>query len=253
MKKTPAMKQYNHLFFDLDNTLWDFATNSKVAMHETIVQLGLMNSIDSFDSFFENYEKINHFLWNDYHQKKITKQSLIVKRFSDSFHKYGVVHPDWEKVNAMYLDNMANQTQLFPEVINTLNYLKEKDYRMYIITNGFKEVQYKKLLNSKISGFFTKLFISEEIQTTKPSRKIFEHSLKSANALKKNSIMIGDSWDTDIVGAINFGIDQIMFLNNGKHYIPDEFIPVNNENLITIKPKINTYLVNNISEITIIL
>lgn len=253
MLKILMKKQYKHLFFDLDNTLWDFATNSKVAMKETIENLDLLHKLDSFDSFFDKYEKINHNLWEDYHQKKITKQNLIVRRFSESLSEYGIDYLDWTKVNSLYLDKMALQTQLFSGVLNTLEYLKKKEYKMYIITNGFKEVQYKKLYNCNISHYFSKCFISEEIQTTKPSRKIFEHSLKSSNASKKESIMIGDSWETDILGALNFGIDQIMFLNNEKNALIYDKNEIKIEKTTQLKPGINTYFVNNISEITSIL
>lgn len=216
------MRKYDHLFFDLDNTLWDFASNSCIAMKLTLEQNDILSQLSSFQSFFDVYEQINHGLWSDYHQKKITKQMLIVERFSTSLQKFGIVDLDWKELNRQYLENMALQTTLFPGTVELLNSLKGKGYKMYIITNGFREVQYAKLANCGLSHFFTKVFISEEIQTTKPHREIFEHALKSSNAPKKKSIMIGDSWETDIQGALNFGMDQIMFLNHGLHDVPDE-------------------------------
>ena len=215
------MRTYDHLFFDLDNTLWDFNTNSRLAMEQTLIQNELLPRISSFDDFFEVYEQINHSLWNDYHSKKITKQKLIVDRFSRSMHAFGILNCDWNELNSRYLENMALQTQLFPGTVETLSYLKSKGYQMHIITNGFREVQYSKLTNCGLARFFTKVFISEEIQTTKPHRQIFEHALKSTNAPKKRSIMIGDSWETDIIGALEFGMDQVMFLNQERNPIPE--------------------------------
>jgi len=250
------MRKYDHLFFDLDNTLWDFTANSRLAMKETMDQSGILPEPDSFDVFFEVYEKINKSLWSDYHIKKITKQLLIVERFSRSLSEFGVTGLDWEALNHQYLENMALQTGLFPDTLETLRILNNKGYQMHIITNGFREVQRAKLDNCGLSGFFTKIFISEELQTTKPHREIFEHALKSTNASKKKSIMIGDSWETDIEGALNFGIDQIMFLNGGLHELPEQIISKQlaaKSSCLELKPQIRTYFIDEIPDLMTIL
>jgi len=243
------MRTYDHLFFDLDNTLWDFTTNSRLAMKQTMEQNGLLAKLDSFDTYFHQYEQINHSLWKDYHSKKITKQKLITERFSKSMESFGIIDYDWEKLNSRYLENMALQTQLFPGTMETLTSLKSKGYQMHIITNGFREVQHSKLFNCGLTGFFTKVFISEDLQTTKPHRQIFEHALSSTNAQKKRSIMIGDSWDTDIIGALKFGIDQIMFLNHGNNEIPDQIKSTKSKAISTflqLKRNIKTYFIDEI-------
>jgi putative hydrolase of the HAD superfamily len=216
------MRKYDHLFFDLDNTLWDFSANSRIAMQITLDQAGILRHLNSFDDFFAVYEEINHSLWRDYHSKKITKQILTVERFSKSLKAFGLIDFDYQELNQKYLDVMGLQTGIFPETIETLAVLKSKGYKMFIITNGFREVQKAKLKNCNLTTFFTKVFISEDIQTTKPHRQIFEYALKSSNAQKKRSIMIGDSWETDISGAMNFGMDQVMVLNHGQNKVPDE-------------------------------
>lgn len=241
------MRKYDHLFFDLDNTLWDFSANSLLAMKLTLEQNGILEKLESFESFFQVYEQINKSLWSDYHSKKITKQILIVERFALSFKEFGIFHHDWQELNRQYLENMALQTDLFPGTLETLSYLKEKGYQMHIITNGFREVQHAKLNNCGLAGFFTKVFISEEIQTTKPHRQIFEHALKSTNALKKKSVMIGDSWETDIEGALEFGMDQIYFCPS-----PGELSPsidaVNN-----CSPKTTTRIITRLAQLLEIL
>lgn len=250
------MRKYDHLFFDLDNTLWDFTTNSRLALKQTLVQNGIIEKLKSFDSYFETYEQINKSLWHDYHQKKVTKQVLIAERFSQSFNSFGISGYNWHEINSQYLVNMALQTRLFPETLETLQRLKEKGYRMYIITNGFKEVQRAKLDNCELSQFFSNVFISEEIQTTKPHREIFEHALKSTNASKKKSIMIGDSWDTDIVGALDFGIDQVMFLNNGQNEVPDPIktkLLTLNTQFLNLTHRTRTWFINEIANLTAIL
>ncbi len=241
------MRPYDHLFFDLDNTLWDFTTNSRLAMEQTLEQTKLIQKLSSFDSFFLVYEQINHSLWDDYHSKKITKQKLIVERFSRSLRAFGILDYDWISLNRLYLENMALQTQLFPGTIETLTTLKTKGYQMHIITNGFREVQYSKLTNCGLARFFTKVFISEEIHTTKPHRQIFEHALKSTNAPKKRSIMIGDSWKIDIVGALEFGMDQIMFLNQECNPIPEAVKSLRNETIspfLELKRHTRTYFID---------
>jgi putative hydrolase of the HAD superfamily len=250
------MRTYDHLFFDLDNTLWDFTANSRQAMKQTIEQTGILHRLNSFDEFFEVYEKINQSLWSDYHSKKITKKILIVERFSRSLHEFGITDYDWQDLNRQYLENMALQTRLFPGTKEALQLLIDRGYLMHIITNGFREVQRAKLINCGLAGFFTKVFISEEIQTTKPHRQIFEHALKSTNAIKKRSVMIGDSWETDIKGALGFGMDQIMVLNHGLNPLPEPVNSLKSEDkssFLELKHHIRTYFIDEISDLTAIL
>lgn len=250
------MRFYDHLFFDLDNTLWDFNTNARQAMEITLQETGLIRLLPNFETFFSVYEPINHQLWDDYHQKKITKQQLIVERFSRSFKLFGLETYDWSNLNDEYLDHMGTQSVLFPKTLETLEYLKQKGYTMHIITNGFKEVQYKKLNNSGLNRFFTRVFVSEEIKTTKPHREIYEHALKSTNALKRKSIMIGNSWEIDIVGALQFGMDQVMFLNNEQNDIPEQIKSLkmgSNTSYLELKHTNRTFFINNIDELTTIL
>ncbi|MBV5312043.1 MAG: YjjG family noncanonical pyrimidine nucleotidase [Prolixibacteraceae bacterium] len=250
------MRKYDHLFFDLDNTLWDFTANSYRAMEITLVQNKILPRLNSFESFFEVYEQINKSLWSDYHSRKITKQTLIVERFSKSLQSFNIYNLDWSDLNQQYLRNMALQTELFPGTIETLTTLGTRGYQMHIITNGFSEVQHDKLKNCGLAAFFSKVFISEELHTTKPHRQIFEYALKSTNAKKKKSIMIGDSWETDIEGAINFGIDQIMFLNNGLHELPESIKKLHstiNHSCLEQKHGTRTWFINEISDLNAIL
>jgi len=250
------MRKYEFLFFDLDNTLWDFLANSREALKQTLEELDLISQLSSFEDYLNVYEQINSSLWIDYQARKITKQALIVERFSRSLETFHITHQDWQAINKHYLECMCLQTRLFPGTLETLAHLKSKGYQMHIITNGFKEVQYTKLKNSGLLEFFGKIFISEEIHTTKPHRQIFEHALKSSNALKRKSIMIGDSWEIDIVGAQKFGIDQIMFLNNGRNKVPELInsnLLVSNSTYLESKRQQKTFFVNYITELEVLL
>lgn len=232
------LKKYTHLFFDLDNTLWDFNSNSFDALYIALDKLRLLEQIGSYETFFGIYAEVNEKLWELYRQGLMPKKILSKQRFDESFEKHGTpVNIGGEVVNDAYLAEMPFQTKLVDGARKVLDYLHGR-YEVAIITNGFKEVQYEKLKKSELSQYFRKIFISEEVGAQKPGRKIFEHALKSMNAPKKSSLMIGDSWDADIIGARNFGIDQIfynpkiglsgeegMFLISNFHNLNDIIIP----------------------------
>lgn len=208
-------KKYTHIFFDLDNTLWDFEQNSRNAMFVAFHHFKLESAI-AFDLFFETYTKHNHALWESYRNKEIVKKDLTRLRFQNSFDELGINSVDANEMNTLYLNEMPKQKELNEGVIDILNYLKKKRYHLNIITNGFSEVQRDKIETSGLKPYFDKLFISEEIKSPKPAREIFEYAIKSSNAKKSNSIMIGDDWDADVMGAFNFGIDAVHFNKSAK-------------------------------------
>lgn len=203
--------KYTHLFFDLDNTLWDFNSNSYDALHIALEKMKLLPVIGDYDRFFAIYHEVNDRLWADYREGKITKAILRVQRFEESLQKNGTPMDGLgERLNDTYLAEMPLKTKLVDGALKVLDYLNRR-YEMAIITNGFREVQYDKIESSGLGPYFKKVFISEEVGAQKPRREIFEYSLKSMNARKKTTLMIGDSWEADIVGAMNFGIDQVYY------------------------------------------
>lgn len=205
MKKT-----YTHIFFDLDNTLWDFETNSRNAMHVIFNQFKL-DTVCDFNLFFKTYSRHNDALWESYRNKEVVKKELIRLRFQNTFTELRMNGVDANEMNNRYLAEMPNKKLLNEGVTEILSYLKKKRYHLNIITNGFKEVQQKKIETSGLKPFFDKIFISEEIKSPKPEHDIFEYSIKSSNAKKNNSIMIGDDWDVDVLGAVNYGIDAVHY------------------------------------------
>ncbi len=205
------MKRYKFIFFDLDNTLWNFKINSYHALKITFNKFGLDLTSIKFDSFFEKYIKVNDVLWEAYRNKTLSKKELTSKRFDDTFDHFLIKNQDSAKFNEAYLEEMPLHNELEKGALDILDYLHSKNYRLSIITNGFKEVQMKKLTNSGILHFFENIYISEVIKAPKPAKEIFQYALSSSNARKKESIMIGDSWDVDVVGALNYGIDQVFY------------------------------------------
>ncbi len=203
--------KYSHLFFDLDNTLWDFNANSYDALYEALKKMDLLDKVGGYDRYFSIYYEVNERLWELYRDNKITKNILRGLRFEESLELNHTPMPGiGDTLNEAYLTEMPKQLKLVPGALEVLDYLHYK-YRMSIITNGFREVQVDKLIQTGLQKFFEKVFISEEIGAQKPHRKIFEHAVKSMNAPKRKSLMIGDSWDADIVGAKLFGIDQVYY------------------------------------------
>ena len=206
---------YKDLFFDLDHTLWDFELNSKETMQELysthhIAALG----ITDFDAFFNIYTAHNHRLWDRYSKGFIKQEELRWKRIYLSLLDFKIANEQLSKEMSLeFLQILPTKKKLFPHTIEILNYLKEKDYKMHLITNGFESVQMQKIKNANIAHYFTEVVTSETSNSLKPNKEIFEFALKTANATLSESIMIGDNETADIQGGINVGMDTV-FVNH---------------------------------------
>jgi putative hydrolase of the HAD superfamily len=206
---------YKDLFFDLDHTLWDFETNSKETIQElyTTHRLAELGIVD-FDGFYSTYSAHNHRLWDRYTKGFIKQEELRWKRVYLSLLDFKVANePLAKEMSQAYLEILPNKKHLFPYTIEILDYLKEKDYKMHLITNGFESVQFKKIKNSGLQDYFIEVITSEASNSLKPQKEIFEYALKNANASVEKSIMIGDNEFADIQGGINMGMDTV-FVNH---------------------------------------
>ncbi len=206
------MKPYRHIFIDLDRTLWDFDTNSKDTLHDIYRDFALScRGIESFSAFYDTYTEINHYLWSLYREEKITKEDLSVQRFSDTLEAFSVFDEGLAaRMGEEYILRSPMKTRLFPGVVETLDYLKDKGYYMHIITNGFNEVQYTKMEQSGLKPYFRSIITSEEARSKKPDRAIFQYALQKSGAIVHQSLMVGDDPDVDIDGAIGVGMDQVL-------------------------------------------
>jgi len=206
---------YKDLFFDLDHTLWDFETNSKETIQElyTTHRLADLGIVD-FDGFYSTYSAHNHRLWDRYTKGFIKQEELRWKRVYLSLLDFKVANePLAKEMSQAYLEILPNKKHLFPYTIEILEYLKQKDYKMHLITNGFESVQFKKIKNSGLQDYFIEVITSEASNSLKPQKEIFEYALKNTNASIDESIMIGDNESADIQGGINIGMDTI-FVNH---------------------------------------
>lgn len=212
---------YKFIFIDLDDTIWDFHTNARQSLHQMFDDRNLKEYFENFDEFFRIYAKKNIELWEAYGKGEITKEFLMAERFRYPLLKMGLDDEKLaEEIGHQYLDILPTQTALMPGAIEVLDYLKSK-YPLTIISNGFVEVQYKKIKSSRIEHYFDHVVLSEEANAWKPDKKIFEYALGLNSGTSKETIMIGDSYEADIRGAQNASIDQVYFPLNS-HFEPHQ-------------------------------
>lgn len=222
-----------HIFFDLDHTLWDFDKNSALAFEVIFKEQQLEINLEKF---LAAYTPINENYWKLYRDNMISKEDLRTGRLKDCFEslKFEISPVIVELLSTEYIKFLPEFNNLLVHTHDTLNYLHTK-YKLHIITNGFEEVQHIKLKNSKIATFFKTVTTSEEAGVKKPHPQIFQLALEKSGAKAAQSIMIGDSYEADIVGAQKMGMHSIFFdyyqkqtnlptlrikkLNELKHYL----------------------------------
>jgi putative hydrolase of the HAD superfamily len=207
--------KYRHLFFDLDHTLWDFEANSRQTLEELYHLLELeAKGVSDFDRFHSNYLAHNDKLWERYRNGFIKVDELRWKRMWLTLLDFKIAdEPLSREMGTIFLDRLPARKILFPYTIEILEYLKQKNYQLHLITNGFEKTQHSKLQNAGIDKYFTEVITSEGSNCLKPHKEIFDYALYKTGSMPEESIMIGDSIEVDIQGAINAGIDQV-FVNH---------------------------------------
>jgi putative hydrolase of the HAD superfamily len=206
---------YTDIFFDLDHTLWDFEKNSRETLSELFYEFGLNDIIDiPLDDFIKHYEQENKLLWVAHLKGEISREFLRYERFKKVLQFYDI--QDLALVSGVsdyYLEKSPRKTNLFPGAINVLTQLQDK-YGLHIITNGFSMVQYTKLEQSNLTKYFKNIITSEIAGANKPDKMIFEYALKKASTSSSQSLMVGDTFEADILGAKSIGMDQVWFNPN---------------------------------------
>ncbi|MBT0606611.1 YjjG family noncanonical pyrimidine nucleotidase [Aequorivita echinoideorum] len=217
-------KNITDIFFDLDHTLWDFDKNSSLAFARVFSKHKV--TIDLIE-FLKIYEPINLEYWKKYREEKVTKEELRRGRLNDAFAMFQLTFPE-EYIDGMavsYIDELPVDNYLLDNAVAILEYL-QKNYRLHIITNGFREVQNLKLKNSGIEKFFTTVTSSEEVGVKKPNPLVFSSALKKADTSAEKSMMIGDSFEADILGAEAAGM-HTLFFNYRKEIFDPAYATVN--------------------------
>lgn len=207
--------KYRHLFFDLDHTLWDFEANARVTLLELYNSLQLeQRGIYDFDLFHKNYLAHNEKLWERYRNGYIRQEELRLKRMWLALLDFKIADEILAKqLSIRFLDLLPTRTILFPYANEILEYLTNKNYELHLITNGFEKTQHSKLEYSGLNKYFKEVITSEGSSSLKPNKEIFAYAFEKTGADPSESIMLGDSIEVDIIGAMNAGIDQV-FINH---------------------------------------
>lgn len=201
--------QITDIFFDLDHTLWDFERNSALTFQKILLE----HQVDVvLEDFLQAYVPINLDFWKLYREDRISKTELRYQRLKKTFDAVGTQASD-KTINLLsedYIIHLSSFTHLFPNTVEVLEYLSPK-YKLHIITNGFREIQEKKMKRSKIRPYFDQIINSEDAGVKKPHPYIFELALTKAQVAAKNSLMVGDNLEADILGAKSAGFHTLHF------------------------------------------
>ena len=215
------MNDIKWVWVDLDDTIWDFRGNSWETLGELYYQEGLDAYFVSVDDWREKYFEYNHSLWPLYNAGKITKEYLQVERFrkvlADAGYPQEQVMAKSQELDPKYLSILGTKSQLVDGAREMLQYIKDKGYKIGLISNGFYEVQFRKMKSSQIDCFFDVVVLSDDIGVNKPDRRIFDYALRKAGATAEESIIIGDNPDADIKGAVDAGWKAIYFNRDGRN------------------------------------
>ena len=230
-------KHYEVLFIDLDDTLYDFSTNSTNAYREVYDLMGYNQWFDSFDHYYTLYWQRNQQLWELYNNGTISKEQLNAERYAYPLRVVGA--PDADTVGVRFwkeaMKRLPLGTLLMPHAREILEYLRPR-YKMYILSNGFTELQTRKMQSGGIESFIDGVVLSEDIGVNKPHRAIFEHALRVAATTPEKALMIGDNYEVDIRGAYGVGIDQVFYNTAKMNLAPEQWQPTHTiESLLELK------------------
>lgn len=208
---------YKHLFFDLDHTLWDFDRNSSESIAEIYDAHQLANlGIDSSDAFAETFITINKQLWRDYDLDLIGHEYIRQHRFPLVFQALGIQDTQCcADLNSDYLRLLPQKAHLTDSAREILDYLHGR-YQLHIITNGFAEIQAVKMASAEIAHFFREVITTQSADAKKPDPRIFEYALTVSGASVSESLMLGDNYEADILGAKAVGLDTVFYNPKGQ-------------------------------------
>lgn len=209
------MKGIEHIFFDLDHTLWDYDRSAQETLLEIYKDFDMEAKGIREKKFINAFHDVNNKLWQKYNDGLIDREEIKNDRFREVLKIVGIDTTYSKQASEYFINNCSSKTYLMPDALMALRYLEGK-YEMHIITNGFDVAQDLKMKNSGIHKFFNVVVTSETANSRKPSPEIFELSLNRAKADKTNSIMIGDNPKTDIQGAQDFGIKTVFYNPSGR-------------------------------------
>ena len=206
--------KYKDLFLDFDDTLYDTYGNAVIALRETYEAFRLERYFPDSQIFYDAYWTANIDLWSRYSRGEITRDYLIVERFRRPLSVgtgLEVTEQLCLKMSDVFLDFCSTKPGIIEGARELMDYFRGKGYRMHMTSNGFHEVQYKKLAACNLRSYFDTIVLSENAGANKPSPQFFDYALRMTGADRQTTLMIGDNLQTDILGALNAGIDALLF------------------------------------------
>jgi putative hydrolase of the HAD superfamily len=219
--------KYKDLFIDFDDTLYDTHGNAVIVLSETFECFHLYRYFEDPQMFYDAYWTANIDLWTQYAKGEITRDYLIVERFRRPLSVGKGIEVTKElclEISDKFLDFCATKPGVIDGAHELMDYLKQKGYRMHMCSNGFHEVQYKKLNACGLRDYFDTIILSEDAGVNKPSKDYFDYALKVSGAHRETTLMIGDNLQSDILGALNAGLDAMLF---NRWQVPSEEFPQN--------------------------
>lgn len=235
-----AKKQYKDVFIDFDDTIYDTRHNSQVALEETFAYFHLEQYFSDPQVFYSAYWQANEMLWRRYSLGLVTKNHLREQRFRIPLNR-GLVE-GWLpfspstafclKVNDWFVMRASSQTGLLPGARQLIDYLRERGYGLHMCSNGFHEVQYRKLAACHLNGAFHNIILSEDAGVNKPDKRYFDYAFRITHAAPATTIMIGDNQLTDIYGAQTYEFDTIFF-NPQQHPLSPDVHPTHEVSSLT--------------------
>lgn len=234
------------IFFDLDDTIWNFSANSTLSLHKLYEISPILRKLfKSVEEFIEIYHRYNSLMWDLYSKGLVSTKELKVERWRRtlSTRQFEVLTAVCEELDTNYLDILAEGTEMIPGIKDMLKRLQKK-YMLAVLSNGFSKTQYKKLRFSGLDQYITRTMVSEEIGINKPNPKIFEYAINETGATPP-FLMVGDHPETDIYGAMKAGWNVIWFNPQEKEF------PISLERMIEegVDPQLFIASVKNTSEL----
>jgi putative hydrolase of the HAD superfamily len=199
-----------HIFFDLDHTLWDFERNATETLAELFFHFKMENEAELSD-FVTYFHRINTQLWDLYNIRQITQTQLRERRFTEVFQACGLSSENRAAFETLFLQTCPSKPHLMPYALEVLKYLRDKGYRLHIITNGFPDTQQTKMQSGGIEGFFEEIFTSHRSGCHKPDQEMFDFALRHTGASASESFMVGDTLEADVLGALRAGMPAVYY------------------------------------------